>query len=170
MLYFLILGGIRFSEKEKNSLGVHDPYKIDIVFDELYFYSGFKKWFEEIIDYDLNGESPGLWLNLYINDKGGSIHPKVLDYFSLEEYKKDKKEFYHNAWTCDGTKYLTPFTWERNTGPNLSKELFEDMFIRLKKESPTVFQNISSIIEEIDDQIEILHISMADNENLREQT
>ena len=58
-LYFLILGGISFTTEELKLLGVLDTSNNEnAIFDESTVYPQFRRWFENIIKYDLPEKVP----------------------------------------------------------------------------------------------------------------
>lgn len=90
-LYFLILGGIDLSEKQKEKLGINDyendHHNIELSIDETL--EKIVDWLKKIKEYDLKQESFGLWILISLFDNQIILDAMPLQNFDINCYKSD---------------------------------------------------------------------------------
>lgn len=92
-LYFIILGGLKFSDTQLKLLGVYDEtvkVKEEINLDLLYL--NFKNWFNSALQFDLPNKIPGLiFLAARVRDKW-CLHAYLLKDFTRSKYISTKHQ------------------------------------------------------------------------------
>lgn len=92
-LYFIILGGIEFSDAQLKLLGVYDEtdkVKGEINLDLLY--SNFKNWFNSALQFDLPNKIPGLVFLVTTVRGEWCLHTNLLKDFNSSKYTSTKHQ------------------------------------------------------------------------------
>ena len=112
-LYFLILGGIRFSSIEKAVLGVFEQNENDAPneFSEETVYPAFEKWLNNTFAYDLPEKIPGLWILLFNEENSWKVQMFLMTYFYIDEFESGDFEFSTEKIVESHTKDLPAFSW-----------------------------------------------------------
>lgn len=90
-LYFIILGGLEFSNIQLKELGIHDEeviVKEKINIDSVYI--NFKNWFNKALKFDLPNEIPGLVFMVSSNNGEWQLNAYLLKDFDRKKYISQK--------------------------------------------------------------------------------
>lgn len=164
-LYFLILGGIQFTNDEKKKLGVYNKdneKNNEYSFD--YEYSRFEQWFNNIIKYDLPETIPGIWflltpsLDISDYDNKWSVQPKLMKYFYIDDFENENFDYSSDMIEKSHVKDIPEFSWRSRTNSQLKASFqFLELFDNYKKKFNNIFSNISAVILESGKTTQLIH-------------
>lgn len=129
LLYFLILGGISFTNLEEELLGINNinSEKSDS-FDEGIIYAKFKDWWDNVLQYDLFNDQVRVEVLMIKRNNHWTIHTYLLNKFDFKKVMgKGSKEIltFHN---CSHLKDLPAMIWNVK---NLDREACERLYCNM---------------------------------------
>lgn len=149
-LYFLILGGLFYTPDQQVELGANplesdgsSPSFIDV------HYSGFKTWFESMIDYDLPSEVPGLWMMLIPEDGYWTIKTFLMKYFYIDDFESSQGHDL-DAIDTNHIRSIPVFKWEDENADyehfNSGSDQFRELFDRYKAYEKNKLNQVNAIL------------------------
>ena len=114
-LYFLILGGIQFSSRERIKLGAIEKENIGShSLDADSLYDQFNAWLCDVFDYDLPCTVPGVWAMIAQSDNEWRMNAYILNEFHLEEFHNHGSRYLSTVVEMSHTKDIPFFSWRSN--------------------------------------------------------
>lgn len=150
-LYFLILGGIDFSQEERFALGAIDCNVATENNDRETQYQQFRTWLNGIVEYDIHGVIPGLWLVLshdFEIRNEWHIMPHEMPYFYLDDFVNGEFKLDSDTSVLSHLHILPEFTLllEKDSNDADAVEIIRDLWNRYSSDSPYAIQKISNIV------------------------
>ena len=146
-LYFLILGGLEFSDTQLKQMGIEDREKeSDTAFDFEIVYSNFRQWFIQVINYDLPKSIPGLIFLLTCKDNKNEATPYLMKYFYMDEFEMGENLLDLDHIVVSHINTVVPFSWNKSDeNPRTVKFQFIDLVEKFMEEE-TISDQIEAII------------------------
>lgn len=156
-IYFLILGGIHFSEKERASLGVCGQKKSQN-YNKKIIYQDFKMWMNNILTFDVPAKIPGLWFLLDQYKKTWKAQPYLMKYFYIDDFENGEFEFTSDIIEMRHTRDMPAFIleFEGNNYNDASFKLLE-LFEKYRKENPQKMKQIGAIVLGLDEYTQLIY-------------
>ena len=150
-LYFLILGGIDFSQEERFALGAIDCDIVTENNDRETQYQQFRTWLDRIVEYDIHGVIPGMWLSLYhdveIQDEW-HIMPHEMPYFYFDDFVSGTFKIGSDTIALSHLHILPEFVFqlEKDSNDADAVEIIKELWSRYTSDSPYTVQKIPNIV------------------------
>lgn len=146
-LYFLILGGIEYRTNELQLLGAKKPEEEDYVYNEELVYSQFIDWINNILEYDMVAEVPGLYLLLTKEEENWVLTPKLMKYFYIDEFESGEYQFSNDSIDLNHMRDIKKFSW-RSDSEDIIKESIrvEKLFNHLKMNGSKLYSRLDAIV------------------------
>ena len=161
-LYFLLLGGIEFSQQQRLDLGVMSSTIINrTILDADGLYSLFEKWLNNVFTFDLPEKIPGIWLLLIYEDKKWNLQPYLMKYFYIDEFESGGAfEFTTERVEINHLKDIPPFVWQSDNSKKLDASIqVLGLFGKYKENNTTKMQKIQAIIIGMDKDLQLIHFA-----------
>ncbi len=147
-LYFLILGGIKLSSEEIRKLGVYDYNENPKnEFNQNIDFLSFRQWIDNMVEYDLPKNIPGLWLLMTYDRNMWTINPYLMKYFYIEEFENNEMEFDSEHIELNHLRDIPPFSWKTEDNNSIQASIqLRELFEHYETETENNLQRIHAII------------------------
>ncbi len=163
-LYFLILGGIKFSDNERIELGVCDNTESNnhiFSFDNVY--PKFEKWLTGIIKYDLPEHIPGIWFTisppLLTGEKEKwSISSRLMKYFYIDDFENGEFN-YIDIIDLNNLRCIPNFSFHSEKKREIDVQLqFLELFDSFREKNRNLLnEKINAIVIGLDKTTQLIH-------------
>ena len=147
-LYFLILGGLKFTGEEIAELGVSEikDNQNELTFGNEVYYRQFKIWFQQMFKYDLPDQVPGMDLMLVHDDRSWTVKVVLLKYFYIEEYESSDFNLLNSIET-NHLRELPDFTWQmKENNARAAVNVIQNWIKNYQAENEESFERINAIL------------------------
>lgn len=146
-LYFLILGGLLFTEEQLFELGTRPiGDKCSFAALENTYSLSFKSWLDNTICYDLPAEIPGLWLMLYREDDNWIITAYLMKHFYIDDFENSHLGFDPEIIETNHLRSIPEFKWPAEDDDiNTAADHFGTLFNKYR-ENTSNLDRIGAII------------------------
>ena len=160
-LYFIILGGLKYTTEEMFELGVRsNNLSIETIAENNACEEQFKKWLGSAIEFDSDDNAPFYYFKIHDCDGRTDISVYKIHEFSMEAYEEGTitREWILNNYIYDQVKKWPTFSWTRSQGEN------ENLLVQVlnlvssfSEENPEQINKVGGIIGSYKELIMLLH-------------
>ena len=160
-LYFIILGGLKYSVDEMFALGVHLNSKvIGNLLNDGINKQQFASWLEKALVYDTDENTPFYYFSIHDCDGHASIYVHRIAPFSFEDYESGQitLKTIRRSFDYNHVKKWPTLSWERNMDEkgNLLGQIL-DCVNSFSEENPDLINKVGGIVGSYEGQVMLLH-------------